>query len=119
MSSDSDDDDSESDEADSEDDDEDDPTGAKALITASRKEAGEAARKERKTKKKADKAEALRLADERRKKHVKLNQLTSISGNTGGSPSAKEITCHNRGKKGHIQRECPQPSRQQQQSRRR
>ncbi|KAK4542265.1 hypothetical protein LTR36_006918 [Oleoguttula mirabilis] len=115
----SDDSESDSDAEDEDDDDDNDPTGAKALITQSRKEAGEAARKERRTKRKADKAEALRLADERRKKHVKLNQLTSISGNTGGSPNTKEITCHSCGKKGHIQRDCPQPSQQQQRSRRR
>ncbi|KAK5119843.1 hypothetical protein LTR85_007169 [Meristemomyces frigidus] len=115
LSSDSTSDDSESDpeaENGGDDDVEDDLTGANALITASRKEAGEAARRERRTKRKAEKAEALRLADERRKKHVKLNQLTSISGNTGGSPSTKEITCHSCGKKGHIQRDCPRPSQQ-------
>ena len=90
------------------DDDDDDPTGANALIAQLRKEAGEKARTERRAKRKAEKAESLLLADERRQKHVNLNQLTSISGNTGGgAPSARDMTCHKCGKKGHLQRDCP------------
>ena len=93
----------------------DDPSGAKALITQSRKEAGEKARAERRAQRKADKAEAARMAEERRKKHVKLNQLSSISGGGGAptrSPSHKDMTCFKCGKKGHGQRECPQSSQQ-------
>ncbi|RMY47495.1 hypothetical protein D0865_08630 [Hortaea werneckii] len=89
-------------------DDEDDPTGAKALIAKERKEAGDKARAERKARKKAEKAESQKLAEDRRKKQVKLNGLTSISGAGGGSPGNKNITCHNCNKKGHIQRECPE-----------
>ncbi|KAI6809906.1 hypothetical protein KC332_g12580 [Hortaea werneckii] len=110
MSSDSDSSESEQeeDEEDDDDDDEDDPTGAKALIAKERKEAGDKARAERKARKKAEKAESQKMADERRKKQVKLNGLTSISGAGGGSPGNKNITCHNCNKKGHIQRECPE-----------
>ena len=78
------------------------------MIAQLRREAGEKARTERRAKKKAEKAEGLLLADERRQKHVNLNQLTSISGNTGGgAPSTKDVTCHKCGKKGHMQRDCP------------
>ncbi|KAI7249522.1 hypothetical protein KC343_g3957 [Hortaea werneckii] len=109
MSSDSDSSESEQEEdEEDDDDDEDDPTGAKALIVKERKEAGDKARAERKARKKAEKAESQKMADERRKKQVKLNGLTSISGAGGGSPGNKNITCHNCNKKGHIQRECPE-----------
>jgi len=93
-------------------DESDDPTGAKALITQSRKEAGEKARVDRKAKKKADRAEAARLAEDRRKKQVKLNGLTSISGNTGGSSGARDMICHGCGGKGHMRKDCPQASQQ-------
>lgn len=89
----------------------DDPTGAKALIAQTRKEAAEKARQERSAKRKAAKAESLRLAEERRKKQVKLNGLTSISGG-GGTPPGKSFTCHRCGQKGHIQRDCPQSANQ-------
>lgn len=95
------------DDRDDDEDDEDDPTGAKALITQARKEAGDKARAERKAKKKAEKADAEKMAQDRRNKHVKLNGLTSISGVSGNGPSVKNVTCHKCGKKGHIQRECP------------
>ncbi|KAK4565880.1 hypothetical protein LTR86_003729 [Recurvomyces mirabilis] len=118
SSSDSDGDENEDSENNEDDEDEsDDPTGAKAMITADRKEAGDKARAERKARKHAEKAEALRLADERRKKHVKLNKLTGISsgggsgGGGGGSSGGKNITCHTCGQKGHIQRECPEQRR--------
>ena len=111
--------DSESDSASSGDEEEegdsDDPTGASAMIAQSRKEAGEKARAERRAKRKADKAEAERMAEERRKKHVKLNQLSSISGGGGTptrTPSHRDMTCFKCGKKGHGQRECPQSSQQ-------
>ena len=107
LSSDSDSEGSQSD-AEEDDDGDDDPTGANAMIAQLRKDAGEKARTERRAKRKAEKAESLLLADERRQKHVNLNQLTSISGNTGGgTPSGKDVTCHKCGKKGHIQRDCP------------
>jgi hypothetical protein len=99
---------------DEDDDPSDDPTGAKELIRQSRKEAGDKARSERKAKKQAEKAESLRMADERRKKQVKLNKLTSISnggGSSSGSPNHKDMTCHQCGQKGHIQRDCPQSAR--------
>ncbi|TKA72620.1 hypothetical protein B0A49_02669 [Cryomyces minteri] len=53
---------------------EDDPTGTKALIRQSRKDAADKAKADRKAKKKADKAEALRMAEKRRSKEVKLNR---------------------------------------------
>ncbi|KAK5111322.1 hypothetical protein LTR62_005162 [Meristemomyces frigidus] len=95
--------------------DSDDPSGAKALITAARKEAGDKARAERKVKKSAEKAEALRLADERRKKYVKLNKLTGISsgggGGGGGGPDMRKLVCHTCGKTGHFQRDCSEQRR--------
>ncbi|KAK5133897.1 hypothetical protein LTR08_007126 [Meristemomyces frigidus] len=102
---------SEGSEFDEDEDEDDDPTGAGAMIAQSRREAGEKARTERRAKRKAEKADALSLADDRRQKHVNLNRLTSISGNTGGgAPSARDMTCHKCGKKGHIQRDCPKAS---------
>ncbi|WPH03835.1 Hypothetical protein R9X50_00671800 [Acrodontium crateriforme] len=89
----------------------DDPTGLNAIVAQCRKEAAEKARQERSAKRKAAKAESLRLAEERRKKQVKLNGLTSISGG-GGTPPGKNLTCHRCGQKGHIQRECPQSAQQ-------
>ena len=92
------------------DDDEDDPTGAKALIKQSRKEAGDKARAERKAKRKAEKTESLRLAEDRRKKKVKLNQLDSISGAGGSKTTSYErnMVCHQCGEKGHPKAKCPQ-----------
>ncbi|KAK5683286.1 hypothetical protein LTS10_004817 [Elasticomyces elasticus] len=113
SSSDPDSDDSASNDEDEDEDDSDDPTGAKAFINQTRKEASEKARAERKAKKRAEKAEALRMADDRRKKQVNLNTLTSISGSSGGKPSGStNIVCHQCGNKGHVQRECPQASQQ-------
>ena len=85
------------------------------MITQSRKEAGEKARAERKAKRKADQVETARMAEERRKKHVKLNELSSISGASTPSKSSpsKDMTCFKCGKKGHIQRDCPKSSQQQ------
>lgn len=67
----------------------------------------DAARKlkaERKTKRKSEKAELQRMADKRKRKQVKLNTLTSISG-TGGSGSSKG-PCHKCGMMGHYVSEC-------------
>ena len=60
------------------------------MIASSRKEAGDKARAERKAKRKAEKAESERLADDRRKKQVKLNKLTSISGSGGREVTKSE-----------------------------
>lgn len=83
------------------------------MIAQSRKEAGEKARAERKAKRKSENEDAARMAEQRRKKHVRLNQLDSISGGRSTpmrSPSHKDITCYKCGKKGHTQRDCPQAS---------
>ena len=87
------------------------------MITQSRRELGDKAREERKAKRKAENAECARLAEERRRKHVKLNQLTSISGGGGmGTPSrassAKDMICFRCGEKGHLQKDCPHSSQQ-------
>ena len=98
---------------DEDEDDSDDPDGAKAMIAQSRKDAGDKARAERKAKRKAEKEEASQMAEERRKKVVKLNKLDSISGGRATptrSSSHRDITCFRCGKKGHTQRDCPQAS---------
>lgn len=101
----------------SEEDEEDDPTGAKALIKQSRKEAGDRARAERKAQRKVESKEAARLAKTRREKEVNLNKVTSISGSGKPSPSAASMTCHNCGKKGHIKAQCPESSKKARNSR--
>jgi hypothetical protein len=93
-------------ESESDEDESDDPTGAKALIKQSRKEAGDKARAERKAQSKA----AAKLAESRRKKEVNLNKVTSISGSGKPSASAASTVCHNCGKKGHIKAQCPSGS---------
>lgn len=94
---------------------EDDDDPAAQLIRAERKEAAAQAREKRRAKRKAEKAESDRLATERRKKEVRLNKLTSISGG-GGSKSAsrsgastpsRDITCYKCGKQGHTKALCP------------
>ncbi|TKA81611.1 hypothetical protein B0A55_03554 [Friedmanniomyces simplex] len=95
-------------------DESDDPTGAKAFIAQSRKEASEKVRAERKAKKHTDQAEALRLADERRHKQVNLNNMTSISNPRSGGKDrggAQHMICHQCGQKGHLKNECPQRAR--------
>lgn len=109
---------SSSDDEEEEDEEEDDPTGAAALIAETRRAAAEKARAERKAKRKADDSEGKRMAEERRKKHVKLNQLRSISGSGGGSGSPlsrgrvsgdgkEDRACFRCGEKGHEKRDCP------------
>lgn len=80
--------------------DDSDPT--QILIKSGRDEAAKQLKAERKAKKMAEKAQSLRLAAKRKKKDIKLNRLTSIS---GGSNRAKQ-TCHRCGEVGHIQAEC-------------
>lgn len=82
-------------------DDDDDPTSE--LIKASRHEAAERAKAERKAKKKAEKAQSLELARQRKKKDVKLNGLTSLSGR---QESLGGRTCHKCGGP-HLIKDCP------------
>lgn len=81
------------------------------MIAQSRREAGDKARAERKAKTKAVKAAAARLAEERRRKQVKLNDKTRISGGgSGANPSRKmahtHMTCRRCGEKGHVEKDC-------------
>lgn len=87
----------------------DDPTAA--LIRASRREAAAQAHADRKAKKHAAKAEAVKLAEARRRREVNLNKVSSISsggGLSGRGGGAANIECHQCGKKGHMMRDCPQ-----------
>ncbi|QSZ37749.1 hypothetical protein DSL72_008848 [Monilinia vaccinii-corymbosi] len=84
---------------------EDDPTGAKELIRASRHEAVKRAKEERKAKKKAEKAGLLELSKKRKKKHVSLNGLTSLSG-SGGGANQSDMKCFTCGGN-HMAKECP------------
>lgn len=110
--------DAEEDEDDDDDDDDDDadesddPTGAKAMISQSRRQAGEKAREERRAKRVAQVSDIQQLAGERRQKQVNLNRLTSISGGGGSSGGRGDFTCHLCGKKGHVKRDCLQESQQ-------
>ncbi|KAI9827722.1 MAG: hypothetical protein M1832_004211 [Thelocarpon impressellum] len=94
---------------DGDEEDDDDPSGARALIRASRAAATERARADRRAQRKAAKAESTRLAEERRGKTVKLNKLTSISGGGGTTSSSRAMECYNCGVKGHRASECPTP----------
>lgn len=85
----------------SDDNDYQDPTDA--LVQAARQEAAKKLKAERRAKRKAAEAESRRLAEQRKKKDIKLNTLTSIS----NSP----ITCHKCGERGHVQAKCPEAKR--------
>jgi hypothetical protein len=104
--------DSESDEDDQSEDDsddsEDDPDGTNALIKAAQEVAARKLKGERKAKRKAEKAEMLRLAEKRKKKDIKLNQLTSISGHGG---SKENQSCYRCGQVGHLMADCPKRGR--------
>nr|POE72791.1 hypothetical protein CFP56_30730 [Quercus suber] len=98
-----------------EDEDEGDPNGANAMIREARKEAADRVRAERKAKKMVAKSEAVRLAEERRKKQVKLNgsdRLPSISAN-----AARNVECYRCGEKGHFKSQCPSDARNTKQQR--
>lgn len=89
----------------------DDGDPAAQLIRESRKEAAAEARAERKAKRKAQEAEQTRMAEERQRKEVRLNTLTSISGgggiSSGSSTPRKAFTCFTCGQAGHKKAECP------------
>ncbi|KAL3417359.1 zinc knuckle [Phlyctema vagabunda] len=104
--SDSDDSDSSGSDQDSEDDIEEDATSA--LIKESRHDAAQRAKAERKAKRKAEKAGSLELAKKRKKKDVKLNSLTSL---TGRQDKVDSRTCHKCGGVGHLLKECPKNKR--------
>ena len=83
------------------------------MTAQSPKDASEKARTERKAKRKFEKAEAAHMADQRRKKNVKLNQPRGISsGGTAYSKPfvSKDMICFKCGEKGHPQRDCSQSS---------
>lgn len=92
--------------------DEDDP--AAQLIRAERKAAAAKVRERLRTERKEKRAELDRLAEGRRKKEVKLNKLTSISGGRGlgsrpgNSTPTKDMQCFRCGKMGHMKAQCPQ-----------
>ncbi|KAF2841156.1 hypothetical protein M501DRAFT_989710 [Patellaria atrata CBS 101060] len=106
--------DSESDGEESEEDDgEEGETTGSGLVKRAHTEVGEKLRAERKAKKKAAKAEIEKMADARRKKEIKLNTLTSISGHSHIprvplSGSTTNMECYGCGKRGHRKANCPQ-----------
>lgn len=89
--------------------DENDPTSQ--LMKTVRDEAARELKAQRKAKRKAEKAELLRLAEKRKKKEVKLNRLTSISGGSAASKGASKGPCHKCGEVGHFVAECPKGKR--------
>ncbi|KAL0930827.1 zinc knuckle [Colletotrichum truncatum] len=69
-----------------------------------------------KPKKSTESLKAQEFRDKRRKKEVRLNQLSSISGGfsnspSGGKPSSFPMNCHNCGKAGHKAVDCPKQRR--------
>ena len=85
---------------------------ASTLIEAARNGASRQLKEERRTQRQATKAEAMELARERNKKHVRLNKLTSISGSgTSKGASNPNVECYNCGTKGHTAKLCPEPNR--------
>lgn len=81
-------------------------------MKAAREEAAQKLKAERKAKRKAEKAESLRLAEKRKKKDVKLNQLTSISGGNAKGKTQTNQTCFKCGLVGHMKAECPKRGRE-------
>jgi len=76
------------------------------MIRASRRQAVELAKAERKAKRKAEKSKSAKMAKERKKKEIKLNTLTSISGSESvGNSNRSCFTC---GSGDHFRSECPQ-----------
>ena len=90
-----------------------DISGARAMIQAVKSEAARKAKLERKAQRRAAKVEAVRLAEKRKSKEVKLNKLSSISGGGGGSAakSDADMICHECGQKGHARKNCSQRER--------
>lgn len=84
-------------------DEDDDPDATNALIKAAQQAAARKLKAERHERRKAEKAELVRVAD--KKKHIKLNHLTSISG------KGTNQTCYRCGKIGHLQTDCPKRDR--------
>lgn len=76
--------------------------------------AGKRTRDDRHSRKREKAAEARQHAEKRRKKDVKLNQLSSISSGGGskskGLPSASNMVCFRCGDKGHSRKDCPTAS---------
>ena len=96
----------------SEDRGDDDPSGTNALIKAAHEANARKLKAERKEKRKAEQAELLRLAEKRKKKDIKLNKLTSISGTgTNKGPKQNSIqsrSCYRCGQTGHLIADCPE-----------
>ncbi|KAL8828504.1 MAG: hypothetical protein Q9170_006578 [Blastenia crenularia] len=84
--------------------DEDTNNSTEPIEITMQEEALQDAKAGRETKKRVQRAEAARLAESRRSKEVKLNQLSSISSG-GGAGAGTE--CHFCGQKGHMKASCP------------